>query len=159
MNKQVANSFHSQSNENSHFEAFLKVEKFQGGSGGLSVRKVGAGFHSRASIPPIIESKPPNAVIMPDIDMPRISTNIPYAFAELGVVYIIIAPIIMIIPKIAKIPGIAPTPSVIGAITAPTMANTIPPRRTKIPPIKDMTNAATGLSSVCSLQTHIFILY
>ena len=73
---------------------------------------------------------------------------IPHVFVELGLLYIIIEPIIIIIPNIAKTPRIKPRPAVKMAIIAPATASHIPPRRTKIPPIIDNTNAAVGFSSI-----------
>ncbi len=113
-----------------------------------------------ARIPPIRPKRkpmtnPPTAVNQLSID--KIRTMIPHILAEFGLEYIIAAPTIMISPKmipttptiVTAVPGLAPPldryPK--DETTDPRNAMNSPPRITKIPPIRDNTIAAVGLSA------------
>jgi len=118
------------------------------------------GLKTIARIPPISPKRnpitnPPTAVNQLSIDKTR--TIIPHILADDGLEYIIAAPTIMISPKmipttptiVTVIPGFAPPlaryPK--DETRDPTNAMKSPPRITKIPPIRDNTIAAVGLSA------------
>ena len=121
------------------------------------------GLKTIARIPPMRPrrkpiTRPPTAVNQLSIDKTRIMA--PHTFADLGLEYIIAAPTIMINPKM-----IPTTPTIVTAVPAfapplarypnpatidPINAMKSPPRITKIPPIRDNTIAAVGLSAKLS---------
>ncbi len=117
------------------------------------------GLKTIARIPPMSprrkpSTRPPTAVNQLSIDRTRIM--IPHILADLGFEYIITAPMIMISPK-----TMPTTPTMVTAVPAfapplarypkdetmdPRNAMNSPPRITKIPPRRDKTIAAVGLS-------------
>ncbi len=118
------------------------------------------GLKTIARIPPISPKRnpitnPPTAVNQLSIDKTR--TIIPHILADVGLEYIMTAPTIMISPKmipttpttVTTVPGFAPPlaryPK--DATNDPTNAMNRPPRITKIPPSRDNTIAAVGLSA------------
>jgi hypothetical protein len=118
------------------------------------------GLKTIARIPPIRPrrkpiTKPPTAVNQLSIDKTR--TIIPHILADVGLEYIMTAPTIMTSPKmipttpttVTTVPGFAPPlaryPK--DATNDPTNAMNRPPRITKIPPSRDNTIAAVGLSA------------
>jgi len=118
------------------------------------------GLKTIASIPPIKPkrnpiTKPPIAVNQLSIDNIRIM--IPHILAELGFEYIITAPTIMINPKmipttptiVTIVPGFAPPLARYPKddTTDPRNAIASPPKITAIPPSRDNTIAAVGLSA------------
>jgi hypothetical protein len=122
-----------------------------------------AGLKTIARIPPIKPSRkpitnPPTAVNQLRIE--RIRMMIPHILADFGLEYIIAAPTIMISPKmipttptiVTAVPGLAPPLARYPKeeTSDPTNAMNSPPRITKIPPIRDKTIAAVGLSAKSS---------
>ena len=118
------------------------------------------GLKTIARIPPISPKRnpitnPPTAVNQLSIDRTR--TMIPHILADAGLECIITAPTIMITPKmmpttpttVTTVPAFAPPfakyPK--DETTEPRNAMNRPPRITKIPPSKDSTIAAVGLSA------------
>lgn len=58
------------------------------------------GFQDSANAPPIIASSPPSAVIIPISEMiPKMSMTMPQVVVKRGLLFIMKAPMIMIIPK------------------------------------------------------------
>ncbi len=134
--------------------------------GGIAPAAI-VGLKTSPRIPPISPRRKPTknppreevAKLMSD----SISTMTPHMVWDAGLVYIIMPPRIMIIPKTnPKIPRMATVEPMSGTpvapfvfpmpeITAPTKAWKTPPNNTKIPPIRDRTKAAVGLSAISGL--------
>jgi hypothetical protein len=119
------------------------------------------GLKVSASMPPISPrrkpmKKPPIAVTQLTIE--RINTMTPHILALVGLEYIMNAPTIMIIPMMR--PTIPSASTVLLAEAAPVTLNEpiidpakarrAPPKTTNIPPIRERTIAAVGLSPISS---------
>jgi hypothetical protein len=132
---------HRENKVKSHVPAFRYKKKENYGGGGVTFV---LGFQAIAKAPPTIDNIPPGTVTMPMSEIiPSISITMPHAFAEPGLLLIIIPPMMIIIPNIARIHKT--TPACARVRKTP---NNNPPRRTSIPPIKDSMNAVRGLSSI-----------
>lgn len=103
----------------------------------------GLGFQVSANTPPMIASIPPGAVTTPKSEsMPKMSITTPQLCVELGLLFIITAPIMMMIPNMRK----AQTRKEERDQCIPTAAQISPPNSTSMPPIKDSMKAVVGFS-------------
>ena len=78
------------------------------------------------------------------------SITTPQLCAELGLLFIITAPIMMMIPNMRKAHRRKPRPAKKNAINVPTAAQISPHSSTGMPPIKDSMKAAVGFSLMFS---------
>lgn len=110
-----------------------------GGGGGEGSTPLA--FHMIAKIPPISAK-----ILSPEIiDNTRIT--MPQVRADDGWLYIMTAPISIINPStIQYTPKIAPIPPKNHVINPPIAEIASPARNSRIPPIRDKTNAAVGFS-------------
>src|SRR3989442_3585017 len=131
--------------------------------GGTAPAAIG-GLKTNPRIPPIrprrTPMKKPLKEEVPKLTSDSINTITPHIVWDVGFVYIMIPPSIMTIPKTTpKIPSMATVEPSAGApfaplvllipeIMAPTKAWKTPPNKTKMPPIRERTNAAVGLSPI-----------
>ena len=99
----------------------------------------------------MIASIPPRAVTTPKSEStPRMSITTPQLCVELGLLFIITAPIMMMMPNMRKAYRRKPRPAKKNAINVPMAAQISPPSGTSTPPIKDRMKAVVGFSLMFS---------
>ena len=118
-----------------------------GGGGGV-VDTALLGFHAKARAPPIIASTPPKVVVTPTSEKsPNSKITMPHMRVERGFMYIITAPIRIIIPKNRNAYNRNPKPKK-NASNVPNIVHSILPTSIIKPLKRDNAKAVVGFSLI-----------